>query len=160
VEAMTLADRLIVMNAGKADQIGAPLALYERPETRFVAGFIGSPAMNFLPVAAQDGGVALADGTRLPRPTDGGPLQPGRALTLGVRPEHLAVDGGAAALTVTVELAEMLGADTIVHGRASDGSLLQARLPGTERARPGDRLPLALDPRQLHLFDRETGKRI
>jgi sn-glycerol 3-phosphate transport system ATP-binding protein len=160
VEAMTLADRLIVMNAGRADQIGAPLTLYERPETRFVAGFIGSPAMNFLPVVAQEGGVALGDGTRLPRPADGGPLQPGRALTLGIRPEHLAVDGAAAALTVTVELAEMLGADTIVHGRAGDGSLLQARLPGTERARPGDRLPLALDPTQLHLFDRETGKRI
>jgi sn-glycerol 3-phosphate transport system ATP-binding protein len=148
------------MNAGRADQIGAPLALYERPETRFVAGFIGSPAMNFLPAVAQEDGVALGDGTRLPRPADGGPLQPGRALTLGVRPEHLAVDGAAAALTVTVELAEMLGADTIVHGRAGDGSLLQARLPGTARAKPGDRLPLALEPKQLHLFDRETGRRI
>jgi sn-glycerol 3-phosphate transport system ATP-binding protein len=160
VEAMTLADRLIVMNAGRADQIGAPLALYDRPETRFVAGFIGSPAMNFLPAVTDSEGVTLGDGTRLPRPADAGAVAAGRAVSLGVRPEHLAADGVAAALTVTVELAEMLGADTIVHGRAGDGTLLQARLPGSERAEPGERLPLALDPRQLHLFDRETGKRL
>jgi sn-glycerol 3-phosphate transport system ATP-binding protein len=160
VEAMTLADRLIVMNAGNADQMGAPLALYERPQTRFVAGFIGSPAMNFLPAVVREGGVALGDGTSLPRPADVGALEPGRAVTFGVRPEHLAVDGAAPALTVTVELAEMLGADTIVHGRLGDGSLLQARLPGSERAKPGDRLPLAVDARQLHLFDGETHRRI
>jgi sn-glycerol 3-phosphate transport system ATP-binding protein len=160
VEAMTLADRLIVMNAGRADQMGAPLALYDRPETRFVAGFIGSPAMNFLPAVTDGDGVTLGDGTRLPRPADAGAVAPGRAVILGVRPEHLGADGVAAALTVTVELAEMLGADTIVHGRAGDGTLLQARLPGSERAEPGERLPLALDPRQLHLFDRETGKRL
>ncbi|MGO8916633.1 MAG: sn-glycerol-3-phosphate import ATP-binding protein UgpC [Stellaceae bacterium] len=160
VEAMTLADRLIVMHAGIAEQIGAPLDLYERPETVFVAGFIGSPAMNFLPAVAAGEGVALADGTLLPRPADSVALAPGRALTLGVRPEHLAAGGAVAALTVTVELAEMLGADTIVHGRLGDGTLLQARLPGTERARPGDRLPLAVDPRRLHLFDRESGKRV
>jgi sn-glycerol 3-phosphate transport system ATP-binding protein len=160
VEAMTLADRLVVMNAGRADQIGPPLALYERPETRFVAGFIGSPAMNFLPAVAVADGVALGDGTRLPRPADAGAVAAGRAVILGVRPEHLTADGAAAALTVTVELAEMLGADTILHGRAGDGTLLQARLPGTERAAPGARLPLALDPRHLHLFDRATGKRL
>jgi sn-glycerol 3-phosphate transport system ATP-binding protein len=160
VEAMTLADRLIVMNAGRADQIGAPLKLYERPETRFVAGFIGSPAMNFVPAVAAADGVTLADGTRLPRPADAGVVPPGRTVTLGVRPEHLAADGASAALTVTVELAEMLGADTIVHCRAGDGTLIQARLPGTEHARPGERMPLALDPRHLHLFDGETGKRL
>src|ERR1700675_4463891 len=109
VEAMTLADRLIVMNAGRADQMGAPLTLYERPQTRFVAGFIGSPAMNLLPAVVREGGVALGDGTSLPRPADVGALEPGRAVTFGVRPEHLAVDGAAPALTVTVELAEMLG---------------------------------------------------
>jgi sn-glycerol 3-phosphate transport system ATP-binding protein len=160
VEAMTLADRLVVMHAGTAEQIGPPLALYDRPETVFVAGFIGSPAMNLLPAIAADGAVALGDGTRLPLPADCGALDPGRALTLGVRPEHLVVYGGAASLTVTVELAEMLGADTIVHGRLSDGTLLQARLPGATRAAPGERLPLALDPHQLHLFDRESGKRV
>jgi sn-glycerol 3-phosphate transport system ATP-binding protein len=116
--------------------------------------------MNFLPAVTDSEGVTLGDGTRLPRPADAGAVAAGRAVSLGVRPEHLAADGVAAALTVTVELAEMLGADTIVHGRAGDGTLLQARLPGSERAEPGERLPLALDPRQLHLFDRETGKRL
>ena len=160
VEAMTLADRLVVMHAGTAEQIGPPLALYERPATRFVAGFIGSPAMNFLPAVTTEAGVVLADGTKLPRPLDCGKLAAGRAVTLGVRPEHLAAAGAEASLAVTVELAEMLGADTILHGRLGDGSLIQARLPGSEHARPGDRLPLALDLRQLHLFDRETGRRI
>ncbi len=159
VEAMTLADRLIVMNAGRAEQIGTPLALYERPETAFVASFIGSPAMNFLPAMADAGEIVLGDGTRLPRPADCGALSPGRAVTLGVRPEHL-VPGGAAPLAVIVELAEMLGADTIIHGRLGDGALLLVRLPGTARVKPGDRLPLAVDPAQLHLFDRESGKRI
>jgi sn-glycerol 3-phosphate transport system ATP-binding protein len=159
VEAMTLADRLVVMNAGRAEQVGAPLALYERPETRFVAGFIGSPAMNFLPARAAAEGILLGDGARLPRPAAAA-LTPDQPLTLGIRPEHLAGDGAAAMLSVTVELAEMLGADTIVHGRLGDGALLQARLPGTIRAKPGDRLPLAVAPERLHLFDRDTGKRL
>ena len=161
VEAMTLADRLIVMNAGVAEQIGTPLELYERPATVFVAGFIGSPAMNFVPgVPAEDGWLELADGTRLRSPPDGAALAPGRKLTVGMRPEHLARDSGIAPLTVTVELAEMLGADTIVHGRLGDGTLLLARLPGTTRAKPGERVPLAVDPARLHVFDRESGKRI
>ena len=160
VEAMTLADRLIVMNAGRAEQIGTPLALYERPATVFVAGFIGSPSMNFLPATAvEDGRVALGDSTRLSTGLDGAALAPGRAVTLGVRPEHLAPEGSTTGgLIVTVELAEMLGADTIVHGRLGDGTLLLARLPGTVRAKPRERLPLAVDARQIHLFDRETGK--
>ncbi|HEX7969175.1 MAG TPA: TOBE domain-containing protein, partial [Stellaceae bacterium] len=82
-------------------------------------------------------------------------------VTLGVRPEHLAANGAmAGAPVVTVELAEMLGADTIVHGRLGDGALILARLPGTARARPGDRLPLSVDPAQLHVFDRESGRRL
>jgi sn-glycerol 3-phosphate transport system ATP-binding protein len=160
VEAMTLADRLVVMNAGVAEQIGAPLELYERPATAFVAGFIGSPAMNFLPASVTpEGGLALGDGTRLPLPSDAVAPAPGRAVTLGVRPEHLAV-GPDAGLVVTVELAEQLGADTIVHGRLGDGTTLLARLPGTTRVAMGERLPLAARAEQLHLFDRETGRRV
>ncbi len=162
VEAMTLADRLVVMNAGRAEQIGTPLALYERPATVFVAGFIGSPAMNFLPASVtEDGRLELGDRTRLSCPAENGALAPGRAVTIGIRPEHISPDRGApGALMVTVELAEMLGTDTIVHGRLGDGTLLLARLPGTMQAKPRERLPLAVDARQLHLFDRETGKRI
>ena len=160
VEAMTLADRLVVMRGGIAEQVGPPLALYDRPETVFVAGFIGSPAMNLLPAVAAAGGITLADGMILPLPAACGAIAPGRALTLGIRPEHLAAGGEAPAFRVSVELTEMLGADTILHGRLGDGALLQARLPGSVRARAGDSLPLAVDPARLHLFDRDTGKRI
>jgi sn-glycerol 3-phosphate transport system ATP-binding protein len=116
--------------------------------------------MNFLPATVTaDGGLALGDGTRLPLPPSTGPLAPGRALTVGVRPEHLA-SGPESGLTVTVELAEQLGADTIVHGRLGDGATLLARLPGPSRVAMGERLRLTVDAEQLHLFDRETGRRV
>ncbi|MGH9206081.1 MAG: sn-glycerol-3-phosphate ABC transporter ATP-binding protein UgpC, partial [Acidimicrobiales bacterium] len=114
VEAMTLADRLVVMKSGHAEQTGSPLDLYERPATVFVASFIGSPAMNLIPGTVTAAGIDLG-GARLQRPA--GTLAPGRPVTVGLRPEHLAVDGAANSLAVTVELGEMLGADTIVHGR-------------------------------------------
>jgi sn-glycerol 3-phosphate transport system ATP-binding protein len=162
VEAMTLADRLIVMNAGVAEQVGTPLELYERPATLFVAGFIGSPAMNFVAAvpAAEDGWLEIDDDTRLRPPPDRAPLPPGRKLTLGIRPEHLTLAGGIAPLTVAVELVEMLGADTIVHGRLRSGARLLARLPGSARVKLGERVPLGIDPARLHVFDEETGKRL
>jgi sn-glycerol 3-phosphate transport system ATP-binding protein len=157
VEAMTLADRLIVMNAGIAEQIGPPIELYERPATTFVAGFIGSPSMNFVPAEAADGSLVLPGGARLPAPA----RVAGR-VTLGIRPEHLTLDGtSAAALTLRVELAEMLGADTIVHGKlGEDGPTFLARLPGTVRVAPGETLRLAVEPDHVHVFDTETRKRI
>jgi sn-glycerol 3-phosphate transport system ATP-binding protein len=160
VEAMTLADRLIVMNAGHAEQIGAPLALYATPATTYVAGFIGSPSMNFLParLAADGESVELAGGTRLAlgaarRPGGGGPV------TLGVRPEHLAIapNGG---LALTVELVEALGADTLVYGRLPSDTSMVARLPGTTEVRIGDTVTVAPAQDSLHLFDAETGKRV
>ena len=160
VEAMTLADRLVVMKAGHAEQIGSPLDLYEQPATVFVASFIGSPAMNLIPGTVTGGGIELA-GVRLPLPPNGVALATGRSVTVGLRPEHLTVDGAAHSLAVTVELGEMLGADTILHGKlGTDGPLLLARLPGTVRAHPGETLPLAIAPENIHLFDRETGLRI
>jgi sn-glycerol 3-phosphate transport system ATP-binding protein len=160
VEAMTLADRLIVMNAGRAEQIGAPIELYERPATQFVGGFIGSPAMNFLPGRiAEAGHVALEDGTLLPAAT--GAASPGATVTVGLRPEHFAVDGAAAPLHLIVELIELLGADTIVHGLMSQGgSTVLARLPGTVRVAVGERIPLTIPPEQIHLFDAASGQRI
>src|SRR3954466_6782084 len=124
VEAMTLADRLIVMNAGVADQIGTPMDVYDRPASVFVAGFIGSPAMNFLAAKVGEGGktVDLA-GTGsahvslpLARPTS---ASQGTAVALGIRPEHLlpALDGP---LEFTIEMAEPLGADTLLHGHFGD----------------------------------------
>jgi sn-glycerol 3-phosphate transport system ATP-binding protein len=157
VEAMTLADRLIVMNAGSAEQIGPPIELYERPATVFVAGFIGSPSMNFLPAAVAEGGIALPGGGTLPRQG----LAPGRKVTLGIRPEHLALGNGAATISLKTDLAEMLGADTIVHGRVEEGGpTLLARLPGTVRIAMGESVTLAVDPAQVHVFDAETRKRL
>jgi sn-glycerol 3-phosphate transport system ATP-binding protein len=156
VEAMTLADRLIVMNAGVAEQIGPPIELYERPQTVFVAGFIGSPAMNFLPArVADDGTLLIEGGARLAAPAR---LGVGRAVTVGIRPEHLerVADG----FTVEVELAEMLGADTILHGRIGhSGPPLLARIPGTMRVGIGETVHLAPASGHVHVFDAETGKR-
>jgi sn-glycerol 3-phosphate transport system ATP-binding protein len=159
VEAMTLADRLIVMNAGRAEQIGAPIELYERPATQFVGGFIGSPAMNFLPGTVGEGGiVSLDDGGRVLASAG---VAPGRAVTVGLRPEHFAIDGDAAALPLTVELVEMLGADTIVHGALRPGGPpILARLPGTARVALGAPVKLTIPPEHVHLFDRSTGLRI
>jgi sn-glycerol 3-phosphate transport system ATP-binding protein len=159
VEAMTLADRLIVMNAGHAEQIGAPLELYATPATTYVAGFIGSPAMNFLPGRLTGDAIELANGQRLAlgnlRPADG----TGRAVTVGVRPEHLlvAANGG---LALKVDLVEALGADTLVYGRLPPNIALVARLPGSSAVKLGDVVPLAATGGNLHLFDTETGKRL
>ena len=132
VEAMTLAHRMIVMNAGRAEQIGTPLEVYARPATTFVAGFIGSPPMNLVP---RDGKL------------------------LGVRPEHLEpCAAGEALLVAEVELVEQLGADVLVYGKV-DGARIAVRLPASQTAREG-RLPLRYDPAHAHFFDPRTGARI
>jgi sn-glycerol 3-phosphate transport system ATP-binding protein len=160
VEAMTLADRLIVMNAGIAEQIGAPIDLYERPESIFVGGFIGSPAMNFLPGRIAEGRLMLDGGAALPLPDDA-TAAPGSAVTIGLRPEHFATDGAAAPLNLAVDLVEMLGADTIIHGKIEGaGPSVLARLPGTARVAAGHRVPLTIAREQIHLFDAATGKRV
>jgi sn-glycerol 3-phosphate transport system ATP-binding protein len=157
VEAMTLADRLIVMNAGNADQIGPPLDLYEQPATAFVAGFIGSPAMNLVE-GRLDGTRVVIGNCTLPVEHPAG--ETGRAVLAGLRPEHLELaDGGP--LPLTIELLERLGADTIVHGKlGDDGTLLTARAAGTVNPPLGHTLRFAVRPEHIHLFDRETGKRI
>jgi len=165
VEAMTLADRLIVMNAGVADQIGTPMDVYDRPASVFVAGFIGSPAMNFLAAkVGQDrtsvdlAGTNANGAIRLPlaRPTS---AAVGTAVALGVRPEHLhpAADGP---LQFEVELAEPLGADTLLHGRfGAARELVTVRQSGHVIARPGEMRHFKAEPGHLHLFDSQTGKR-
>ncbi len=154
VEAMTMADRLIVMNKGVAEQIGTPIEVYAAPASLFVAGFIGSPAMNFLETRVSSDGRLAIDGAALSPKTR---LDPGRAVTVGIRPEHLAAGGG---LDVQVELVELLGADTLVHGRLSDGKSLVVRLPGNQVPTAGDRLPVQAYDGAWHLFDTETGKRL
>ncbi|MEO3427694.1 sn-glycerol-3-phosphate import ATP-binding protein UgpC [Pelagibius sp. CAU 1746] len=166
VEAMTMADRLIVMNAGNAEQVDSPMAVYERPASLFVAGFIGSPAMNFLPaeIAADGATAALAGGSHVRLPSGGLSSLAGRRVTLGVRPEHLHPAGeGEATFALQSQLVETLGADTLVHGTlGGDGSgeTLTLRLGGNAQLREGQSLGLAADPGELHFFDPESGRRI
>jgi sn-glycerol 3-phosphate transport system ATP-binding protein len=163
VEAMTLADRLMVMRDGVAEQIGTPMEVYANPASTFVGGFIGSPAMNFVAGRIDEAGrVALPGGLALPA---AGPAAAaaGRPVTLGLRPEHLApaAEGARHVLTLTVDLAEALGADTLVHGRmAGTDTALIARLAGHVQARPGERMPLAVAEGAWHLFDRDSGRRL
>ena len=167
VEAMTLADRLVVMNQGVAEQIGTPITVYEAPATVFVAGFIGSPPMNLIPAetAAHGKGLALAGGGMV-KPRDTALPDAGRKLLFGVRPEHLRLVNGAnnADFEMRVAAVEALGADTLVHGHAAgageQAEMLVARLPGGTRVAAGDTLPLAIDPGMAHLFDAGSGRRI
>jgi len=155
VEAMTLAHRMIVMNAGVMEQVGTPEEVYARPATTFVASFIGSPPMNLLTGEATPDGFALGDVVLpLPRPApQAGPL------TLGLRPEHAEVrpEGGWA---LQVELVEMLGAERLVHGRLGSAAFT-LRIPSTDRAPVvGERLMLAASPDHLHWFDSGNGRRV
>jgi sn-glycerol 3-phosphate transport system ATP-binding protein len=157
VEAMTLADRLIVMNAGDVDQIGPPLELYERPATAFVAGFIGSPAMNLIPGRLEAGGVDLG-GAVLPLDPPAG--EPGRSVLAGLRPEHLE-PAGDGPLSLRVELLERLGADTILHGRlAGTDTSVVVRAAGSVALPLGENLRFAIRPEHVHLFDPDTGRRL
>ena len=158
VEAMTMADRLVVLNEGRAEQIGTPMQVYTRPATRFVAGFIGSPAMNFLTAEAVDGKVRLS--------RDGGPAMtapPGvdGPVILGIRPEHLQPAAEAADINLRVDATELLGADTLVYGTIDDAAEpIVARLPGVYDGGMGHTLPLRLDRENLHLFDVAQGNRL
>ena len=162
VEAMTLADRLIVMNAGNAEQIGAPLDVYEKPATTFVAGFIGSPPMNFLPATVRDGMVNIDGGGHVTHKNGGLSGADGRAVTLGVRPEHLLtgdVDGAQHVADLEVDLIEALGADKLVYGHYGDHSCtlrVASKLP----VRTGQTVSIATLPEHLHIFDPDTGRRL
>src|SRR5437667_4842200 len=128
VEAMTLAHRMIVMNAGRAEQIGTPMDVYEDPQTMFVAGFIGSPAMNFMTGKATGNGAIALDQGGAVRGANAH-VEAGRTITVGIRPEHLRASGSSEAfVTGTVEMVEQLGADTLIHiGHGND--LVIARIP-------------------------------
>jgi sn-glycerol 3-phosphate transport system ATP-binding protein len=160
VEAMTLADRLIVMNAGRAEQIGTPMEIYARPATVYVAGFIGSPAMNMLPArrAADGKAIELPGGSKLNLAQ---PLPGSGDMLIGIRPEHVSVaTAGGGVFQMNVDLVEALGADTLVHGRIGGDTALTVRLPGTTRVAAGQRLALAVAPTDFHLYDAASGQRL
>jgi sn-glycerol 3-phosphate transport system ATP-binding protein len=156
VEAMTLADRMIVMNAGIAEQIGTPLEVYERPATLFAAQFIGSPAMNVVAGEADGAGsVRLANGTVMATTS-----RAKGAVKLGFRPEHMVTDP-AGALVLTVRMAEPLGANTLIHGAVPgmDAEVV-ASLPGIHReADMTGELRFRIPPEATHVFEAATGKR-
>jgi sn-glycerol 3-phosphate transport system ATP-binding protein len=155
VEAMTLADRLIVMNGGVAEQIDAPMKIYLEPASTFVAGFIGSPAMNILPAEGTETGVRFG-GVDLPL----GRAAPGPRAVIGLRPEDLSVAPEGEGLPLTVEAVELLGADAYAHGTLPGGETLVVRIPGTMALSPGQRVGARPTPGTAHFFDPETGRRI
>jgi sn-glycerol 3-phosphate transport system ATP-binding protein len=155
VEAMTLGDRLLVLEGGRPVQLAAPMEVFSRPADVYVAGFIGAPAMNFLPATLLPGGgaVRLAGGEVIAL---GAPVGSEGAVTLGIRPEHVSLSAGG--IPIEVELVEPLGSETLVHGRMADGTALLAKLPGA--APVAERVEVALTPSELHMFDATSGRRI
>jgi multiple sugar transport system ATP-binding protein len=153
IEAMTMADKIVVMNAGKVEQIGSPLELYDNPANLFVAGFIGSPAMNFLRGKVNGGGIAVGSGIDLPNPARG--LEPGREVLVGVRPEHLAVDAGGVPAEVVV--VEPTGADTQIFCRLA-GTAVTAVVRERHAFHPGE--AVRLKPQLTYLFDPSSGARL
>ena len=161
VEAMTLGHRLLLMNGGRVEQIGTPLEVYEKPQTLFVAGFIGSPSMNLIPgsIGPRGDQVILGESLSLPLTTfENGDSQ----VILGMRPEHLeACETENAMMFLQVELLEKLGADTVVYGSLDQtDTALTVRLSGIHPVDTGDRLPVTITPEHLHIFDSDTGNRL
>ena len=157
IEAMTMADKIVVMHGGRVEQIGTPLELYDRPANQFVAGFIGSPAMNFLPGTVEEGGFRAEGGTLWPLPP--GPDQAGRPVVYGVRPEHLQLAHGTAGVPLMVQVVEPTGSETQVHGRLGTLPVMGAFRERVS-ARPGEPIAVTADPSLVHLFDRDTGTRL
>jgi sn-glycerol 3-phosphate transport system ATP-binding protein len=156
VEAMTLGDRLVVMNQGRAAQIATPMEIFAAPADTYVAGFIGSPSMNLLQARLAEGGISatLAAGgvIELPQPIPG---PAGRALTIGIRPEHVTLGG---TLPMAVELVEPLGSETVLHGTLPGGEVLAVRVQGASPV-DGGTLPVSFT-QSLHVFDAEDGRRL
>jgi sn-glycerol 3-phosphate transport system ATP-binding protein len=157
VEAMTLGDRLVVMHEGRAAQIASPMEIFEHPADTYVAGFIGSPSMNFLPATITEDAKAatLSDGNIIALPPGQYAAHPGQKVTLGIRPEHISLPGP---LRLITDLVEPLGSESVVHGKLASGEIMALRLPGA----PPSAAVLEIAPRteHLHVFDAETGKRL
>lgn len=156
IEAMTMADRIVVMNEGRIEQVGSPLDLYDRPANRFVAGFLGSPAMSFLPALKVGGGIAIDGAGTVPSGDFG--MAPGAKVTLGIRPESFVHDE-AGPIDFTVSVIEPTGPE--IHAFGTIGAH-EVRVVFRERMnmRPGDVIRLSVPPERLHLFDAATGARL
>ncbi len=158
VEAMTMADKIAVLRLGELEQFGRPLDLYNRPDNIFVAGFIGSPKMNFISgnVSADNREVLeLETGETLALPATGYAQRPGEAVTLGIRPNHMqqVADGG---VKVSVRSVEQLGGESYLYGSLGGGSAMTLHLPGQTDVELGQTISVIPEPGEIHLFDTET----
>jgi multiple sugar transport system ATP-binding protein len=169
VEAMTLADRVVVMNGGVIEQVGPPQELYHRPATRFVAGFIGSPAMNFIPARVENGAGALRlhlpNDIVLPVPAERSQryaTAAGREVLLGIRPEHLTEPKNLdrpniATFEAAPEVIEPMGMETLIHFWM-EGAEICGRIDPTTPAAPGQPMRLAADLNHMHLIEPQSGR--
>jgi multiple sugar transport system ATP-binding protein len=163
IEAMTLADRIVVLRAGRIEQIGTPMELYNAPANRFVAGFIGSPHMNFLegsvePSSSGKAVATFAGGNRLELPVPASSLANGSPITLGVRPQHVLIGNGTEGILAKIKLVEALGSETILHTDVAGQKILVVA-PGQHNLTPGADIRLSLSSAPLHLFN-EKGLRL
>jgi multiple sugar transport system ATP-binding protein len=164
VEAMTLGDRVVIMRDGRIQQVGTPLQVYGKPANKFVAGFIGAPAMNFLDVTVRvDAGATTVEaaGLRMTVGTaDAGALAAynGRPVIMGVRPEHLALGDGAprASFDAKVDVVEQLGSEILLETRVGSHSVTVARVPAETPIASGDQVRVSAQPGRLHFFDPKT----
>ncbi|MCV3210785.1 sn-glycerol-3-phosphate ABC transporter ATP-binding protein UgpC [Mesorhizobium sp. YC-39] len=158
IEAMTMADKIVVMRDGKVEQVGAPLDLYDNPGNVFVAGFIGSPAMNFIKgkIGSKDGRQVFVSDTGSVLPVEAGALD-GQPVIYGIRPEHIdiAPDG----LPATVSVLEPTGSETQIFAKFGEDAI-DAIVKDRLTVRPGEEVRLKIDPRRVHIFDRQSGARL
>ncbi|MBK7794154.1 MAG: sn-glycerol-3-phosphate ABC transporter ATP-binding protein UgpC [Betaproteobacteria bacterium] len=161
VEAMTLADRIVLMHNGQVEQIGTPEDVYDEPATLFVAGFVGTSAMNLIQGRIEGGAVTFGDGARLVLPPSRYDAHAGRAVTIGLRPEHLhwAKDDDPNPLVGVARVVEPLGSDTLVVFDVA-GCELQARLPPRVVRHAGEAVRVVVAPESIHLFDPATERRL
>jgi multiple sugar transport system ATP-binding protein len=157
IEAMTMADKIVVMNGGNVEQIGAPLELYDHPANLFVAGFIGSPAMNFLKGRVDGGAFRSEEGTALPLPSTRG-VTDGSPIIYGVRPEHFQLSNGSG-VPAKVNVIEPTGSETQVMADFA-GAPIIAAFRERVSAKPGEMIHITPDPAMVHLFDARTGQRM
>lgn len=158
VEAMTMADKIVVLRAGHVEQIGSPLELYHHPDNLFVAGFIGSPRMNFIDVVVQEGSadhavVELPGGGRATLAVDASRAVEGSKATMGIRPEDAGGDQGDFELPISVEVAERLGGSTYLYGQCGGMEHFVVQRPGIDPSKHGDKIVLHVASHNCYLFD-------
>jgi multiple sugar transport system ATP-binding protein len=157
VEAMTMADKIVVLQAGRVEQVGSPLELYHHPANLFVAGFIGSPRMNLMEAKvvetdAMGTSISVPSGPRIAVPVEAGAVRAGDMVTLGIRPEGLHIDQ-AGPIAGTVALVERLGGLTLLHVNVEGNEPMTVQIEGSDPTRAHDRIRLAVDAAACHLFD-------